>query len=232
MKRVNGKRITNAMKETAKENGISLELLRYRMKKNWDENRAVTEPPRKQTQRTKSDPDMLALAKENGISANNYKTRVRQLGWTELDAATKPLTTAEEKAALSSEARGGIPAHLVAEAKKNGIKYITLYRRLRVYEPAWDVRRAVTEPPLIENTPMANIFNNLADDLGIDWRSIRSTQTHAHMKYDPVMIAVAEANGISYNTLIYRLVTSKKKWTLLDAATIKPSYANGKEALV
>lgn len=225
-------KITKAMKATAKENGISLELLRYRIGKKWDVNRAVTEPPRKQAERVKSNPDMLALAKGNGISSNNYKYRVRELGMDEFEAATKPLATKEEKAAMSSEARGGIPAHLVAEAKRNGIKYITLYRRLRVYEPAWDVRRAVTEPPIIENTPMANIFNHLADDLGIDWRGIRATQTHSHMKYDPVMIAVAEANGISYNTLIYRLVTSKKKWTMLDAATVKPSYANGKEALI
>ncbi|AXN58320.1 hypothetical protein HWB81_gp11 [Bacillus phage Wes44] len=218
MAKLKGK-ITKDMKEKAAANGIGINLLRYRIAKGWDELKAITEPPRKQAPTTRSNPDMLALAKENGISANNYKYRVRELKWDEFDAATRPLTTAEEKAAMSSEARGGLPRHLVDIAASNGISYITLYRRLRVYEPAWEVERAITEPPLIDRLPVRGLINATAEELGIDWKAIRAKELTGHYKHDPVILAIAKANGINYNTYIYRTVTRKPRMTPLDAAT-------------
>lgn len=227
-KTINGVRVTRELKEIAASNGISYKLLRYRLQKKWNKNRAVTEPPRQQKEAVKSNPDMLALAHENGISSSNYKYRVRELKWDEFEAATRPLMSADDKARLSSEARGGLPEHLVKEAASNGISYITLYRRLRVYKPAWDERKAVTEPPMMDRAPIKVQLNQIAERMGIDWKEIRSRQHHAHRKYDPVLIAIAEANGINYNTLVYRLVTSKTNYTLIEAATIKPHYGNNK----
>lgn len=218
MAKLKGK-ISKAMKEKAKANGISINLLRYRIAKGWNERRAVTEPPRAQAPIERSNPDMLAVAKENGLTAAQYKYRVRELGWDEYKAATKPLTTSEEKARLSSEARGGIPKHLVDEAASNGISYITLYRRLRVYEPAWDERRAVTEPPIMDKLPIRGRIHAVAEELGIDWKAIRSRIHLDHQKHDPVILAIAEANGINYNTYIYRTITRSPRMTPLEAAT-------------
>ncbi|AUR81234.1 hypothetical protein [Bacillus phage Carmen17] len=218
MAKLKGK-ITKDMKEKAAANGIGINLLRYRIARGWDKLKAITEPPRKQAPTTRSNPDMLALAKENGISANNYKYRVRELKWDEFDAATRPLTTAEEKAAMSSEARGGIPRHLVEAAASNGISYITLYRRLRVYEPAWEVERAITEPPLIDRLPVRGHIHAVAEELGIDWKAIRVKEEHRNYTHDPVIMAIARANGINYNTYIYRTVTRRPKMKPLEAAT-------------
>lgn len=225
-------KISKALRATAEENGISYKLLRYRLSKKWDETRAATEPPRKQASIVKSNPDMLALAKENGISSSNYKYRVRELGWDEFEAATRPLMNQTEKAKLSAEARGGIPDHLVKIAASNGISYITLYRRLRVYTPAWEINRAITEPPIQDRLPLKKQLNDIAESMGIDWKAIRARQYHAHRKYDPVLIAIAEANGVKYDTLVYRLVTSKTKWSPIEAATVKPDYGNNKVAQI
>lgn len=218
MAKLKGK-ITKQMKATAAANGISVELLRYRLARNWDTAKAVSHPPRKQAPAERSNPDMLAVAKQNGIDSSTYRTRVRDLGVNEFDAAVMPKMTKAEKAARSAEARGGIPQHLIKEAASNGIKYITLYRRLRVVDPPWDERRAVTEPPIVDRLPVRGRIHAAAEQLGIDWKAIRATQEHGKAKHDPVILAIAEANGINYNTFIYRTVTKSPRMTPLEAAT-------------
>lgn len=226
MAKLKGK-ITARMKETAKRNGISLELLRYRIARNWDVAKAVSHSPRKQAPAERSNPDMLAVAKLNGIDSSTYRTRVRDLGMDEYEAAVMPKVTKEEKAALSSQARGGIPRHLVQEAASNGISYITLYRRLRVYEPAWDERKAVTEPPIQDRLPKRAVIHQKAEELGIDWKAIRAKQHHGHQKYDPVVLAIAEATGVGYGTFKDRVGRAATKWDELEAATtpVKPQMS-------
>lgn len=228
MAKLKGK-ISKAMVEKAAKNGISKELLRYRIAKEWDVTRAVTEPPRKQAPAERSDPDLLAVAKENGIDTSTYRTRVRDLGIDPYEAAVTKKMRKKEKARRSSEARGGIPRHLVQEAAANGISYITLYRRLRVYTPAWDERRAVTETPSQDNSPRMNQIHRAAESLGIDWRAIRSKQPHGHQKHDPVILAIAEANGIPYDTYIYRTVTRSPAMSPLDAATTPVNKSNSRK---
>lgn len=211
-------RISSTTIQEAANNGVSLELLRYRIGKGWSEEKAVYTPPRKQAAPVKNNPDMLALAEQNGISSQLYISRLRY-GYSEYDAATMPKMGKRQKAKKSSESRGGIPRDLVERAAANGISYITLYRRLRVYEPAWDVEKAVTEAPIKDRLPKRNRIHKVAEDLGIDWRSIRAKQQHANSKYDPVILAIAEANGITYNTYIYRVTTSTANWDELEAAT-------------
>lgn len=140
-------KISSTVLLLAEKNGISKATLRYRLSKGWDDERAATEPPRKQADSVESNKDMLALAKKNGISGLNYRNRVRY-GYSELEAATIPVMDKYEKGKISGEARGGIPQELIKQASKNGITYITLYKRLKVYKPAWTEEEATTIPPL------------------------------------------------------------------------------------
>ena len=93
----------------------------------------------------------------------------------------------------------------VALAKEHGIGYRQLIRRLRL---GWDTHRAATAP--ITDYSKKREFVLKMNEL--------------KRKYPRIAIELASQNGIKYDTFKHRL---RRGWDLIDAATIKPSYANG-----
>jgi len=86
-------------------------------------------------------------------------------------------------------------------AESNGICFETFNTRLECnYEP----ERAATEKPMTKI--------ELAENM----------RKKKKRKVSDELIQRAKENGISYNTLFYRLVKSKHKWSEEDAVTIPP----------
>lgn len=86
-------------------------------------------------------------------------------------------------------------------AESNGICWTTFNTRLECnYTP----ERAATEPPMTKLELAANM------------------RSKKKRKISDELIQIAAINGISYNTLAYRLLKSKHKWSEEDAVTIPP----------
>jgi len=90
-------------------------------------------------------------------------------------------------------------------AKEHGITYQQLKSRLN---QGWDERRAATTP--------------LRDAEGIKQNALRMIEMNR--KYPREIIDRASINGISYDTVTYRL---RKGWSVERATTLPPSTSNG-----
>jgi hypothetical protein len=98
------KRIPKEIVELAKQNGICYGTLKCRVNRHgWDLQRAATEPLRDkqagikvaQEKRRKYPPELIDIARENGIQRSTFYKRVGN-GWDLETAATRPLTKPEE----------------------------------------------------------------------------------------------------------------------------------------
>lgn len=76
-------KFSDADKEAATKNGVSIQLLHERVKRGWDTEKAANTPPRKQ-----SNP-YLAQSRANGITEKTYYSRIKS-GWTKEEASTIP----------------------------------------------------------------------------------------------------------------------------------------------
>lgn len=85
--------ITSSMLNKAEENGISYHTLYRRLQRGWDEERAVTEPSKKKSERQY----WLEIAKENGIIEGTFNSRVNLYGYSYEEAATKPIKNKRKK---------------------------------------------------------------------------------------------------------------------------------------
>lgn len=96
-------------------NGISRKTFRFRLKRGWDINKAVTMPvmtneevlnlmhDRVKKKVRKYPKEIVELAKRNGISYTTFKQRVGHSKWDMMRAATTPLFTPREKGLLAKE---------------------------------------------------------------------------------------------------------------------------------
>lgn len=94
-------------------NGINRQTFYYRVNNGWDIEKAATLPP--MTNKEKSDlliskrkyrkypKEIVELAKRNGISYKTFKTRVQNLKWNIIKAATTPVRTRRECRLLAKE---------------------------------------------------------------------------------------------------------------------------------
>ena len=93
----------------AKMNGISRELYHSRIRSNWSEERAATEPIHTNhikdlieinRANRKYSQEMIDLAASNGISYGTFCARMNRKGMTQLKAATMPLMTKAEAGSI------------------------------------------------------------------------------------------------------------------------------------
>ncbi|MCZ8518867.1 hypothetical protein [Paenibacillus caseinilyticus] len=135
--------ITPEEYEEAELNGISPIILDRRVRElGWKKEKAMTVPVRKLTDRKR----WRYVAEDNGISYQSFMSRIRR-GWSEEDAATKPLESPQEvkeHALRASKCMQVYPSEFIALAEMNGIAYHTF--RVRVKQLGWDYERAATQP--------------------------------------------------------------------------------------
>ncbi|MNW40402.1 hypothetical protein D3C74_175160 [compost metagenome] len=122
--------------------GVKPAMLDRRVREQgWPKERAMTTPPRKVTDRSQ----WRYVAEQNGIRYAAFMSRIN-LGWTEKEAATKPLQTEDErreKALQATEHVRVYPKVYIDLAAQNGIPYPTFFNRVK--HCGWDLDRAATE---------------------------------------------------------------------------------------
>lgn len=125
--------------ERAEANGISARLLKDRYYyKNWNKERAMTEPPVKQLPK-----ELIEQAKAHGIELRTLHWRLQNTDLTPKEAAT--LSTEEMFERRIARQSTVLSAEIKALAEKNGLQYMTVYRRVK---NGMDPVKAATQPPL------------------------------------------------------------------------------------
>ena len=135
--------LTNAQRQTAKDNDIPLSRVRQRIHQGWDVEKATTTPVRhkKKTHGGMTVGDkfitavQLQIAEENGLNKDMVRHRVYR-GMRVLDAISTEKYTPE------------IKKHYTAADKKlasdNGVSMDLVYQRIK---RGWGKRKALTTPP-------------------------------------------------------------------------------------
>lgn len=128
-------------------------------------------------------------------------------------------------------------------AKKNGIPYQTLYKR--VYKLHWDIERAIEAPPgssrkgyirpkghwvklAIENGINERTFYSRIYNMGWSYERAATTEVWGGNAERKKWIVIAEENGICYNTFQTRV--NVNGWSFRKAATQKLRNTNRKKA--
>lgn len=136
--------ITPQQFDIAKSNGISRQVLEYRVYDAlWDVERAITESPRAIMSRG----DWVKIAKRNGICQGTFYNRVTKSGWSNERAATEPVHKRGSNVSKAHEARRSnskIPQYIKDLAKSNGVDRGVLSGR--IYKLKWDLIKAATTP--------------------------------------------------------------------------------------
>lgn len=147
--------ITPIEYKIANENGISRELVNYRVRNaGWLVQEAITKPVKKK--------DLLyekyaIIAKGNGVSRARFYERVKKLGWSPLKAANTNPNTYRIIQAQNSVQIGekiyrckqlGITKEQAEIAYFNGISSETLRWRLKRSTTEWSVEEAISTPIL------------------------------------------------------------------------------------
>lgn len=167
--------ITPEQYESAAKNGISAKTLERRIRNHaWDMERAITQPSA--ALKRKNHKEWIKLAEQNGISKEVYYSRVNYMKWSQERAATEPVSKNRSdmmKRIRKESENKVISKELITLAESNGIKYDTLYRRIKNYK--WDPVKAATEPVMSvkESTERAR-------------ESYRQRYGHAWSRYAPV----------------------------------------------
>jgi hypothetical protein len=134
----------------AKCNGISRDIVRYRIRQLcWEKQKAITTPVKS---RGKDRKHITAIAKMHGISYMQLMGR-KNMGWDEQRACTAPLRDAEkarELALYASECGRKHPREVVQLAASNGISYERFLKRVKA---GWGYTLASTKPVSRFNGP-------------------------------------------------------------------------------
>lgn len=127
--------------DIAERNGINKKQVYARVYAHmWNIEKAITQPIRKQN---KCNKEALEKAEKNGISNNVFYSRIRN-GWDEEKACTVPIIDHSETWEKTTRVRK-YSKDIVALAKKNGVPYPTLARRIRT---GWSEHEAATTKPM------------------------------------------------------------------------------------
>lgn len=121
--------------DRAAANGISKDVLRGRVERGWDRERALTEPVHKRPPSPYSK-EILELAKSNGISRNTLYQRIVKRKMSPYEAATTPLRELIDHPYRDPKVK--------EMCIKNNISYDAF--RWRVDVGGWTVERAMTIP--------------------------------------------------------------------------------------
>ena len=136
-----GIEITAEDYKIAQQNGITaLQLYKRIVVNGWGNERARTEPIRKQTKFPKG---YIERAKENGIPRKTVYQRVRVLKWGIEDAVTIPPLSPSECLQRAGDAVRTWDKTLIERAEANGINAMAFKRRI-IY--GWDVEEAIHTP--------------------------------------------------------------------------------------
>jgi len=140
--------ITPEEYQAAEQNGISAHLLGIRVRDlAWKKDRAISTPPRVVGNLVK----WRDAAMANGIRANTFYTRLRR-GISPEEASTTPLMSMCEASMTARDKNRVHPAHYVALAKENGVKYKTYTSRIH---RGWDPEQAATKSVDAKHLPKA-----------------------------------------------------------------------------
>lgn len=141
--------ITPEQYEKAEKNGIDRKTLDNRVRGlGWDLERAMTEEKNKG--RRFLPKEIIDLAAKNGIQRRTLYERVQRSGMSEIEAATKPLATLEDKKRFLEEGRPKkYSSEILAFAASNGISAATF--RARVSQYGMSEYEAATKPLLKNN---------------------------------------------------------------------------------
>lgn len=135
--------LTNAQRQTAKDNDIPLSRVRQRIAQGWSVDKAITQPIRhkKKTHGGMTVGDkfitavQLQIAEENGLNKDMVRHRVYR-GMRVLDAISTEKYTPEIKKHYTDADR--------KTAEKNGLTMDLVYQRVK---RGWGKRKALTTPP-------------------------------------------------------------------------------------
>lgn len=134
--------ITPEQFDIAKNNGISEELLKYRVfDALWDVKRAITKPPRKHNRLPKH---ILENLKKHNINRSTFNHRIYTLNWNMERASTEQAMTPQESGKASTLNRRRFTDEIIQRAATYGVGYKTLVTRVCNYK--WDMERAITTP--------------------------------------------------------------------------------------
>ena len=135
--------LTNAQRQTAKDNDIPLSRVRQRIHQGWDVDKAITQPVRHKKKThggmkvcgTFITSEQLRIAEENGLNRDMIRHRVYR-GMRVLDAITEEKYTPE------------IKKHYTDADKKlasdNGVSMDLVYQRIK---RGWGKEKALSTPP-------------------------------------------------------------------------------------
>lgn len=135
--------ITPEEYEQAASIGVDNQTLDRRIRElGWNKERAMTTPIRPLN---KGRAHWRQVAEKNGISFRAFHSRISR-GWTDEEAATRPLQTPEEAKKLAlraTEKVRKIPRKYMELAEQNGIQRATLHARIK---KGWSLEDAATKP--------------------------------------------------------------------------------------
>lgn len=140
----------------AEANGISMKLVNNRVReRGWCKRRAITTPVGVYRGIDEND-KWLKLALENDIPRYTYLRRIRDYGWDEQEAATRPVLQREEHIARLNVQRSAFTVEDYEIMEKNGIPRGVASNRVNTY--GWSVQEAITTPVMnrIEATKYGN----------------------------------------------------------------------------
>lgn len=124
--------------------GVDNQTLDRRIRElGWKKDRAISTPIRPLD---KGRGYWRKIAEQNGVNFAAFHSRISR-GWSDEEAATKPIQSQEECRKQALEATNKVrvfPEPMLRLAEKNGIPYHTF--RMRVLKSKWDLERAATEP--------------------------------------------------------------------------------------
>jgi hypothetical protein len=132
--------ITPEEYKIAELNGIGKHLLENRVRNlAWEKERAITEPPKKQS--TPIPLEVREKARMNGIGHGTLRHRVHQKGWSYEKACTEPLFDRNDHI---SNLNKKYPDEILRLLEVNGIKYSTFANRIN--RSGWNIYDAATVP--------------------------------------------------------------------------------------
>lgn len=131
----------------AAKRGICESTVQTRIARGWKVRDAITITPRRTKEEYKQ---FKRIAILNGIAENTFRSRV-QRGWTLEDAANSPVVSKKESSIRANKARKRVISEAdVKEAAKNGIRYSTLWSRIRA---GMKMSEAISIPPRDRSHP-------------------------------------------------------------------------------
>lgn len=133
----------------------------------WKKDRAITTPIRPIDKNRRY---WRLIAEKNGIQFAAFHSRITR-GWTDEEAATRPLQTQEDnrrQALQATEKIRKIPKWCIDLAEQNGIAYHTMRMRIK---KGWNLEEAATAPVMTKRESGKRGAKALRDREG-DWAAL------------------------------------------------------------